>query len=293
MGFALFPGEHTNCMPVQATASHDVEQARATSGLNGIDKSSPAPAGTPEAQRAACLRMPGWPTRNTFSNWPSGRTDVSRGGCRFYRQRESQSRPRRPAGSRCRGQAMTFHEYLSKAVQHDAHRWRSVLRPWPVAGTRVRAEQFGRQIRPPGSATVPDMATRSRAVLALVGVSSRCRRCTSGLVRRPGPPARFCMKRESDRDAGLAQPRRHCHPGPGLVTARQPFRTLGRTIQPAAPAGVACAKHGPAVRLRARPGACGHRRPSRAGHLRVRPTRQDPAPARGRRRSRSGRRGAR
>src|SRR6266487_6855306 len=27
------------------------------------------------------------------------------------------------------------------------------------------------------------------------------------------PPARFPMKRDSDHDAGLAQPRRHCHPG--------------------------------------------------------------------------------
>lgn len=52
MGFALVPGEHTNCMPVQATASHDTGQARATSGLNGTDKSAPAPAGTPTAQRA-------------------------------------------------------------------------------------------------------------------------------------------------------------------------------------------------------------------------------------------------
>jgi hypothetical protein len=107
-------------MPVQATASHDMEQARATSGLNGIDKSSPAPAGTPEAQRAACLRMPGWPTRNTFSNWPSGRTDVSRGQLSFSGNVRAKAGRKGRRAVVAGGQAMTFHEYLSKAVQHDA-----------------------------------------------------------------------------------------------------------------------------------------------------------------------------
>ena len=117
---------------------------------------------------------------------------------------------------------------------------------------------------------------------------------------RPPAPSNSCQHHRCDHDhPGRSRPggptpaRTSPLTWPLPNTARQPFRTLGRTIQPAAPAGVACAKHGPAVRLRARPGACGHRRPSRAGHLRVRPTRQDPAPARGRRRSRSGRRGAR
>jgi hypothetical protein len=42
MGFALVPGEHMNCMPVQATASHHAEQPRAPGGRGGIGKSSPA-----------------------------------------------------------------------------------------------------------------------------------------------------------------------------------------------------------------------------------------------------------
>jgi hypothetical protein len=58
MGFALVPGEHMNCMPVQATASHHAEPDRATGRLDGIARSSPAPAGTPAAQRAACPLRP-------------------------------------------------------------------------------------------------------------------------------------------------------------------------------------------------------------------------------------------
>jgi len=120
MGFALFPGEHTNCMPVQATVSHDMEQARATSGLNGIGKSSPAPAGTPAAQRAACLRMPGLAdTQHVL------KLAVRTNGC-ISGQLPFSGNVRAKAGRKGRraavagGQAMTFHEYLSKAVQHDA-----------------------------------------------------------------------------------------------------------------------------------------------------------------------------
>ena len=38
----------------------------------------------------------------------------------LLRQRESQSRPAKGRQAVVAGQAMTFHEYLSKAVQHDA-----------------------------------------------------------------------------------------------------------------------------------------------------------------------------
>ena len=147
MGFALFPGEHTNCMPVQATASHDMEQARATSGLNGIDKSSPAPAGTPEAQRAACLRMPGWPTRNTF------KLAVRTNGCI--------SGPGHCAGQRrdrgCCGDVSATRVRIGgiglAALARGGH-------PRPGG-------QFGRQIH--HLLTTVPTSTRSRAVLALVG----------------------------------------------------------------------------------------------------------------------------
>jgi hypothetical protein len=228
------------------------------------------------------------------------------GAAFLLRQRESQSRPQRPTGSRCRGAG---HDLSRIPLEGRAARRAAGRRAGPPAPSRAAAshgtpqacascrpgEAAGPATVPPGArvgyrATVPT-STRSRAVLALVG---------GGKFSLPpvppgscaGPPTgSFLMKRESDRDAGLAQPRRQCHParaksprgsrsGPSVELSSQPLP------------GVACAKHGPAVRLHARPGACGHRRPSRAGHLRVRPTRQDPAPARGRRRSRLGRRGA-
>jgi hypothetical protein len=152
-----------NCMPVQATASHDTGQARATSGLNGTDKSSPAPAGTPTAQRAgispgctgaitASVAMfppflvvvddlhvfgPGVGPPEADPPLPVNpdavladaqhvlKLAVRTNGC-ISGQLSFSGNVRAKAGRKGRravvagGQAMTFHEYLSKAVQHDA-----------------------------------------------------------------------------------------------------------------------------------------------------------------------------
>jgi hypothetical protein len=97
-----------------------------------------------------------------------------------------------------------------RGCQRDpsAHRWHRSCGPGPW-----RAPASGRTVwaaDPPPAHHRADIHPQSRGP-RLGGGKFSLPPVPSGSCAGP-PTGSFLMKRESDRDAGLAQPRRHCHP---------------------------------------------------------------------------------